>query len=91
MSGPGWVCNVGTLTCTNANVLAAGGSYPDITLTVDVDGQRAHPGDEHGDGVGRRGGQLDVNVTDNDSGTDNVNVRQHTTTTDRAGDRGLPR
>ncbi|HKO96860.1 MAG TPA: LamG-like jellyroll fold domain-containing protein, partial [Pyrinomonadaceae bacterium] len=45
LSGTGWTCTVipvgGTpgpavLTCTRADSLAAGGSYPDITLTVDV-------------------------------------------------------
>lgn len=36
MSGTGWSCNVGTLTCTRADALAAGGSYPAITLTVTV-------------------------------------------------------
>jgi len=36
ITGPGWSCTLGTLTCTRADVLAAGGSYPVITLTVDV-------------------------------------------------------
>jgi Domain of unknown function DUF11 len=36
MSGTGWSCNVNTVTCTRADVLAAGGSYPPITLTVNV-------------------------------------------------------
>jgi uncharacterized repeat protein (TIGR01451 family) len=37
-SGTGWTCGVAgqTLTCTRADALAAAGSYPDITLTVDV-------------------------------------------------------
>ena len=34
--GPGWTCNVGTLTCTRSDVLASPGSYPAITLTVNV-------------------------------------------------------
>jgi uncharacterized repeat protein (TIGR01451 family) len=36
MSGTGWLCTFGTLTCTRSDVLAAGSSYPPITLTVDV-------------------------------------------------------
>jgi uncharacterized repeat protein (TIGR01451 family) len=36
MAGTGWTCTLGTLTCTRADVLAAGGSYPAITLTVNV-------------------------------------------------------
>ncbi|HVN15985.1 MAG TPA: sortase, partial [Anaerolineales bacterium] len=38
ISGTGWTCTLGTLTCTRANVLAASSSYPDITLTVNVAG-----------------------------------------------------
>lgn len=36
ISGPGWTCNLGTLTCTRSDALAPGASYPPITLTVDV-------------------------------------------------------
>jgi uncharacterized repeat protein (TIGR01451 family) len=36
MSGSGWTCTLATLTCTRSDVLAAGSSYPVITLTVDV-------------------------------------------------------
>ena len=36
ISGTGWSCNLGTLTCTRSDVLAAGASYPAITLTVNV-------------------------------------------------------
>ncbi len=37
-SGTGWACNtsVNTATCTRSDVLAAGASYPPITLTVNV-------------------------------------------------------
>ncbi|MGE5324624.1 MAG: hypothetical protein ACM3SW_17290, partial [Actinomycetota bacterium] len=35
--GTGWTCDSLTLTCTRADALAAGASYPAITLTVDVD------------------------------------------------------
>ncbi|HEV7681828.1 MAG TPA: hypothetical protein VGO68_06875 [Pyrinomonadaceae bacterium] len=36
ISGPGWACVLGTLTCTRSDALAAGSSYPVITLTVTV-------------------------------------------------------
>jgi uncharacterized repeat protein (TIGR01451 family) len=36
MSGTGWACVVATRTCTRADVLANGSSYPAITLTVNV-------------------------------------------------------
>ncbi|MGK4578626.1 hypothetical protein [Kitasatospora sp. HPMI-4] len=34
--GTGWNCTLNTLTCTRSDVLAAGSSYPPITLKVDV-------------------------------------------------------
>jgi len=37
-SGPGWSCDLPTRTCTRNDELAAGASYPSITLTVDVAG-----------------------------------------------------
>jgi uncharacterized repeat protein (TIGR01451 family) len=36
LTGAGWTCTVSTLTCTRTDVLAAGASYPAITLTVNV-------------------------------------------------------
>src|SRR5689334_8157722 len=36
ISGTGWTCTLGTLTCTRADALAATNSYPAITLTVNV-------------------------------------------------------
>ncbi|MGZ8836911.1 MAG: beta strand repeat-containing protein, partial [Pyrinomonadaceae bacterium] len=36
ITGTGWSCVLGTLTCTRTSVLTAGSSYPAITLTVDV-------------------------------------------------------
>jgi uncharacterized repeat protein (TIGR01451 family) len=36
MSGTGWTCTLGTLTCTRNDALGAGASYPSITLTVNV-------------------------------------------------------
>ncbi|MBB5066002.1 FG-GAP repeat protein [Granulicella mallensis] len=38
MSGTGWNCVLGTLTCTTTTVLATGSSLPAITLTVSVSG-----------------------------------------------------
>ena len=36
ISGSGWTTNLGNLTCTRSNSLAAGASYPPITVTVSV-------------------------------------------------------
>ena len=36
MSGSGWSCTLATRTCTRFDALAAGASYPAITLTVNV-------------------------------------------------------
>lgn len=36
LSGTGWSCTLGTLTCTRSDALASFASYPSITLTVDV-------------------------------------------------------
>jgi uncharacterized repeat protein (TIGR01451 family) len=36
ISGTGWTCTLGTLTCTRTDALAASSSYPAITLTVNV-------------------------------------------------------
>ncbi|MCP1309650.1 putative Ig domain-containing protein [Paenibacillus tyrfis] len=35
-AGAGWTCDAGTLTCSRSDALASGGSYPPITLTVNV-------------------------------------------------------
>jgi uncharacterized repeat protein (TIGR01451 family) len=36
LSGTGWSCTLGSLTCTRSDALAAAASYPAITLTVSV-------------------------------------------------------
>jgi uncharacterized repeat protein (TIGR01451 family) len=36
ISGGGWTTNLGNLTCTRSNSLAAGASYPSITVAVNV-------------------------------------------------------
>ncbi len=80
MTGAGWSCNLGTLTCTNANPLGPGGTYPVITLTVNVAGNA--PILVTNTATVSGGGEAStINVTGNDTATDNVNVRQHTTTT----------
>jgi uncharacterized repeat protein (TIGR01451 family) len=43
MSGSGWTCNAGTLICTTSNAIAAGASYPTITLTFDIEPDSASP------------------------------------------------
>jgi hypothetical protein len=37
MSGSGWNCNLNTRTCTRNDALTSGASYPQITLTFNVD------------------------------------------------------
>ena len=36
ISGSGWSCTLSNLTCTRSDGLAAGGSYPSVTVTVNV-------------------------------------------------------
>jgi uncharacterized repeat protein (TIGR01451 family) len=36
LSGTGWTCTLATLTCTRADALPSGSSYPPITLTVNI-------------------------------------------------------
>ena len=36
LSGTGWSCTVGTLTCTRSDALGSGASYPAMTVTVSV-------------------------------------------------------
>ncbi|MFD5761346.1 hypothetical protein ACFWIZ_40850, partial [Streptomyces sp. NPDC127044] len=36
LSGTGWTCTLATLTCTRSDVLASSGSYPALTLAVNV-------------------------------------------------------
>ncbi len=36
ISGPGWTCDLPTLTCTRSDALAGGASYPPITVTGNV-------------------------------------------------------
>ena len=43
ISGPGWVCALATLACSRSDALAPGGSYPPITVTVNVATNAASP------------------------------------------------
>ncbi len=36
ISGDGWSCSLGTLSCTRSDALAGGASYPPVSVTVDV-------------------------------------------------------
>jgi hypothetical protein len=36
INGTGWTCTLGTLTCTRTDNIAAGSSYPAITVTVNL-------------------------------------------------------
>ncbi len=78
LSGAGWSCSLGPLTCTRTDPLASGASYPSITVTVDV--SAGAPISVTNVASVSGGGEAD-NVTDNDSVSDDVDVRQHTTTT----------
>jgi uncharacterized repeat protein (TIGR01451 family) len=77
ISGTGWSCTLGTLTCTRADALA---SYPPITVTVDV-ANNAPILVTNTATVSGGGEATTVNVSGNNTATDDVNVRQHTFTT----------
>jgi len=71
ISGTGWSCALGTLTCTRSDALAAGASYPVITLTVDVANNAASSVTNSVAVSG--GGEL---ITTNNSATDPTTVTQ---------------
>jgi uncharacterized repeat protein (TIGR01451 family) len=71
IAGSGWTCVLGTLTCTRNDALAAGLSYPAITLTVDVANNTAASVTNTANVSG--GGQTN---TANDSATDPTTVNQ---------------
>ena len=57
ISGSGWTCTLGTLTCTRSDALTAGASYPAITVTVNVannasSGSQNWAASWNGDGAG---------------------------------------
>src|SRR5262249_26693656 len=71
MSGTGWTCTLGTLTCTRSDMLAANSSYPDITLTVDVANDATTPVTNTATVAGR--GELD---TSNDGASDPTVIKE---------------
>src|SRR5438128_1769601 len=71
ISGSGWTCVLGTLTCTRNDALAAGSSYPAITVTVNVANNASSSVTNSVSVSG--GGQTN---TSNDTGTDPTTVTQ---------------
>ena len=71
ISGAGWACVLGTLTCTRGDVLAAGATYPVITLTVTVANNA--PASVTNSVSVSGGGQ---NNTANDTATDATTINQ---------------
>jgi uncharacterized repeat protein (TIGR01451 family) len=69
MSGPGWNCTLGTLTCTRSDVLGPFGSYAAITLTVNVANNA--PSSVTNTVTVSGGGEI---VTSNDTSTDTAQV-----------------
>ncbi|MEA2236432.1 MAG: hypothetical protein QOC81_1156 [Thermoanaerobaculia bacterium] len=71
MGGTGWTCSMISLTCTRNDALAAGSSYPPITLTVNVAFNAPPSVMNRADVSG--GGEF---VTANDSATDTTLINQ---------------
>src|SRR6202008_3381186 len=71
ISGTGWSCVLGTLTCTRSNALAAGASYPVITVTVTVANNA--PASVRNTANVSGGGQTN---TSNDSANDPTTINQ---------------
>jgi uncharacterized repeat protein (TIGR01451 family) len=69
ISGTGWSCVLGTLTCTRNDALAVGASYPAITLTVNV--SQTAPASVTNSVTVSGGGQ---NNTGNDSASDPTTI-----------------
>jgi uncharacterized repeat protein (TIGR01451 family)/uncharacterized repeat protein (TIGR02543 family) len=69
LSGSGWTCTLGTASCTRSDALASGGSYPDITVTVSVDGNAPASVTNHADVSG--GGDIDLT---NNSASDDTTI-----------------
>jgi hypothetical protein len=77
INGTGWSCTLGTLTCTRADALA---SYPPIVVTVNV-ANNAPILVTNTATVSGGGEATTINLSGNNTATDNVSVRQHTFTT----------
>jgi uncharacterized repeat protein (TIGR01451 family) len=74
ITGSGWTCTLGTITCTRTDPLAVGSSYPNITLTVSV---ANNAGLTVTNSVTVSGGG--ENITNDDTSTDPTTVFQTTT------------
>jgi hypothetical protein len=69
ISGTGWTCVLGTLTCTRSDALASGANYPAITLTLNVAASAVGPLVNSVSVSG--GGQVN---TANDTATDSTTI-----------------
>jgi hypothetical protein len=69
LSGTGWNCTLATLTCTRADALASGSSYPPITLTVNIPKNIQNPFTNKATVSG--GGDVNPN---NNTATDMINL-----------------
>jgi len=74
ISGTGWSCVLGTLTCTRSDALAVGDNYSNITVSVNV-ASNASPTLSN-DAVVDGGGEALGTIRNNNSYTDNVPVVQ---------------
>jgi virginiamycin B lyase len=72
LTGAGWTCSVASLTCTRADALAAGSSYPAVTLALNV---AANAPATVTNTAGVSGGGELVQNTANDSASDFVSVQ----------------
>ena len=75
-SGTGWTCDIGTNTCHRSDALAGGGSYPNITLVVNISGSASGSLNT----LVQVSGGAELN-TANDSGSDSVTIQAATLAT----------
>ncbi|MFT2719568.1 hypothetical protein ACMT4L_06135 [Deinococcus sp. A31D244] len=69
LTGTGWTCTVSPLRCTRTDALSAGGSYPDVTLTVLVS-----PAGTYTNAASVSGGGEAAAQTGNNAASDTVTV-----------------
>ncbi len=74
-SGSGWSCSAAgqTVTCTNHGAVAQGGSYPELTLNVNVSGTASGT-------ISNSVSVSGAGITSTTSGTDSISVLANTTT-----------
>jgi uncharacterized repeat protein (TIGR01451 family) len=75
LSGSGWSCTLGTLTCQRSDVLTASSSYPAITLTVNV--SNSAPSSVTNSATVSGGGDI---TPGNDTANDLTNINPSTAT-----------